>query len=133
MKKISENLNSYNVSIWFGSIALMVSGLIMMATKTMSDLLAIILLLGIMAMMTNFFTYVGMDKKAHDERLRKIGTFATTYSWYITLVFVSFLVITMYWSQNIHNPIELMGVIIFVMTLTMLVGNTILSRKGDID
>jgi hypothetical protein len=39
----------------------------------------------------------------------------------------------MYWSENIHNPIELMGVIIFVMTFTMLVGNTILSRKGDID
>jgi uncharacterized membrane protein YkgB len=74
-----------------------------------------------------------MDKKAQDERLRKIGTYATTYSWYITLVFVSFLVLTMYWGQNIHNPIELMGVTIFVMTSTMLVANTILGRKGDID
>ena len=111
----------------------MVSGLIMMATKTMSDLLAVVLLLGITAYMTNFFTYVGMDKKAKDERLRKIGTFATTYSWYITLVFISFLVITMHWAQKIHNPIELMGVTIFVMTATMLIVNTILSRKGDID
>lgn len=128
-----RNYNVYNVSIWLGSIALMVSGLMMMATKTMSDLLAVILLLGITAYMANFFTYVGMDKKAQDERLRKIGTFATTYSWYITLVFISFLVITMQWSQNIHNPIELMGVTIFVMTSTMLVANTILSRKGDID
>jgi L-asparagine transporter-like permease len=86
-----------------------------------------------MAMITNFFTYVGMDKKAQDERLRKIGTYATTYSWYITLVFVSFLLINMYWAQNIHNPLELMGVIIFIMTSTMLIANTILSRKGDID
>jgi len=128
-----RNYNVYNVSIWLGSAALMVSGLIMMATKTMSDLLAVILLLGITAYMANFFTYVGMDKKAQDERLRKIGTFATTYSWYITLVFISFLVITMYWAQKIHNPIELMGVTIFVMTSTMLIANTILSRKGDID
>jgi hypothetical protein len=123
----------YNVSIWLGSAGLMLSGLVMMATKTMSDLLTVILLLSIMALMSNFFTYVGMDEKAQDERLRKIGTFATTYSWYITLVFVSFLVITMYWAQNIHNPIELMGVVIFVMTSTMLIANTVLSRKGDID
>ncbi|MBI5459596.1 hypothetical protein [Methanobacterium sp.] len=129
----SENYKVYNISIWFGSAALMISGLIMMATKTMSDLLAVIILLGITAYMANFFTYVGMDKKAQDERLRKIGTFATTYSWYITLVFISFLVITMYWAQNIHNPIELLGVTIFVMTSTMLIANTILSRKGDID
>jgi hypothetical protein len=129
----SENYHIYNISIWFGSAALMLSGLIMMATKTMSDLLAVILLLGLIAFMTNFFTYVGMDEKTKDERLRKIGTFATTYSWYITLMFISFLVITMYWAQNIHNPIELMGVTIFVMTATMLIANTILSRKGDID
>ena len=128
-----RNYNLYNVSIWLGSAALMVSGLVMMATKTMSDLLAVILLLGITAYMANFFTYVGMDKKAQDERLRKIGTFATTYSWYITLMFISFLVINMYWAQNIHNPIELMGVTIFVMTSTMLIANTILNRKGDID
>lgn len=128
-----KNYNLYNASIWLGSAGLMLSGLVMMATKTMSDLLTVILLLSIMALMTNFFTYVGMDEKSQDERLRKIGTFATTYSWYITLVFVSFLVITMYWAQNIHNPIELMGVVIFVMTSTMLIANTILSRKGDID
>lgn len=133
MKNIIQKFNSYNVSIWFGCAALMVSGLIMIATKTMNDLLAIILLLGITAIMTNFFDFMGMDQKNQDERLRKIGTFATTYSWYISLVFVSFLVISMYWAQNIHNPFELMGVTIFIMTSTMLIANTILNRKGDID
>jgi uncharacterized membrane protein YkgB len=132
-EKWFDNYNWYNLSIWLGSAALMVSGLVMMATKTINDLVSVILLLGIMAFTSNFFTYVGMDKKAQDERLRKIGTYATTYSWYITLTFVSFLVLTMYWGQNIHNPIELMGVTIFVMTSTMLLGNTILGRNGDID
>lgn len=130
---MGKTYNLQNVSIWLGSAALMFSGLTLMITKTMNDILSVILLLGIMAMITNFFTYVGMDKKAQDERLRKIGTYATTYSWYITLVFVSFLLINMYWAQNIHNPLELMGVIIFIMTSTMLIANTILSRKGDID
>lgn len=128
-----SNYDMYNVSMWLGSAALLVSGLIMIVTKTMSDLLAVVLLLGIMALMTNFFNYVGMDEKARDERLRKIGTFAATYSWYITLIFVTFLVLNMYWGQNIHNPIELMGVTIFVMVSTMLIANTVLSRKGDIE
>jgi hypothetical protein len=128
-----SNYDVQNISIWLGSAALMLSGLIMMVTKTMSDILVVIILLGATAYLTNFFIYVGMDKKAQDERLRKIGTFATTYSWYITLMFISFLVINMYWAQNIHNPIELMGVTIFVMTSTMLIANTILNRKGDID
>lgn len=131
--KSLDSYSWYKLSIWIGSAALMLSGLIMMATKTINDLVSIILLLGIMAFTSNFFTYVGMDKKAQDERLRKIGTYATTYSWYITLTFVSFLVLSMYWGQNIHNPIELMGLTIFVMTSTMLVANTILGRKGDID
>ncbi len=132
-KKWLDSYNWHNMSIWLGSAALMLSGLMMMVAKTMNDLVSVMLLLGIMALVSNFFTYVGMDKKAQDERLRKIGTYATTYSWYITLTFVSFLVLSMYWGQNIRNPIELMGVIIFVMTSTMLVANTILSRKGDID
>jgi hypothetical protein len=130
--KIS-NFNWYTISIWFGSVALMASGLILMATKAMSDLLAVTMLVGITFLLTNFFSYVGMDKKAQDERLRKIGTFSATYSWYITLVFVSFLVITMYWAKNIHNPLELMGVTIFVMVATMLAANTILGRRGDIE
>ncbi|HEX3013308.1 MAG TPA: hypothetical protein VHO92_03405 [Methanobacterium sp.] len=128
-----SNYDMYNISIWFGSVALLLSGVVLIATKTMSDLLAVIMLLGIMALMTNFFNYVGMDKKARDERLRKIGTFAATYSWYITLIFVTFLVINMYWGQNIHNPIELMGVTIVVMVSTMLIANTVLSRRGDIE
>lgn len=127
------NLNTYEISIWIGSIILMISGLILMATKTMTDLLAIFMLLGVAAFASNFFNYLGLDEKAKDERLRKIGTYATTYSWNITLVFVSFLVITMYWAQNIHNPLELMGVTIFVMVATMLIANTILRRIGDID
>jgi L-asparagine transporter-like permease len=123
----------YNVSIWLGSAALIVDSLVLIIWKTMDDAVAIGLLLGIMVYIANFFAYIGMDETARDERLRKIGTYAATYSWYITLVFVVFLVITMYWGQNIHNPVELMGVTILVMVSTMLIANTVLSRKGDID
>lgn len=127
------NLKSYNLSIWIGSFILMISGIILMVTETMNDLLEVFMLIGIVAFLTNFLTYIGMDDEAKDERIRKIGTYATTYSWYITIIFISFLVIDMYWAQNIHNPLELMGVTIFVMVFTMLIGNIILRYKGDID
>lgn len=123
----------YNISIWLGSVVLIVDSLVLIIWKTLDDVVVIGLLLGIMVYMANFFAYIGMDEKVRDERLRKIGTYAATYSWYITLVFVVFLVITMYWAQNIHNPIELMGVTILAMVSTMLIANTVLSRKGDIE
>ena len=132
-KNVFNNYDMYKVSIWLGSVALIVDSLVLIIWKTMNDLVAIGLLLGIVIYGISFFAYMGMDKTARDERLRKIGTYSATYSWYITLVFVVYLVITMYWSQNIHNPAELMGVTIFVMVSTMLIANTVLSRRGDIE
>ncbi len=123
----------YNASIWLGSAILIVDSLYLMANKIMNDFTAIGLLLGIMIYMGSFFAYMGMDETARDERLRKIGTLAATWSWYITLVFISFLLISMYWAQRIHDPVELMGLTIFVLVTTMLIANTILSRKGDIE
>jgi len=36
-------------------------------------------------------------------------------------------------ANRIRDPVELMGVTIFVMVAAMLVANLILSRKGDIE
>jgi hypothetical protein len=132
-KKPARDYDLYKISIWLGSAILLVDSFYLMATKTMNDFAAIGLLLGILIYVSSFFASIGMEKTARDERLRKIGTLAATWSWYITLVFVSFLVVSMYWAQRFHDPIELMGLTIFVMVSTMLVANTILSRIGDID
>lgn len=132
-KEKSRNYDWYKISIGVGSAILLVDSFYLMATKTMNDLTAIGLLLGIIIYVSSFFASIGMEKTARDERLRKIGTLAATWSWYITLVFVAFLLVSMYWAQRIHDPIELMGLTIFVMISTMLVANAILSRIGDID
>lgn len=132
-KKYGKEYDTYKISIWLGSAILLVDSFYLMATKTMNDFAAIGLLLGIIIYVSSFFASIGMEKTAKDERLRKIGTLAATWSWYITLVFVSFLVVSMYWAQRIHDPIELMGLTIFVMVSTMLVANTILGRIGDIE
>jgi hypothetical protein len=132
----SNDLNRYdfyNVSIWLGSAALIVDSLVLIIWKTMNDALAIGLLLGVMVFMTNFFSYIGIEKSTQDERIRKIGTLSTTYSWYVTIVFVSFLLITSYWSGVVRTGTELLGVTIFVMVTTMIGTNTYMKLKGDIE
>ncbi|MCE7700112.1 MAG: hypothetical protein K8E24_015230 [Methanobacterium paludis] len=121
------------MSIWVGSIFLIAASIILIILKTMNDLVAVVILLGITIIMTGFFTYMGMEKSAADERVRKIGTTAATYSWYVTLVFVCFLLVTQEWAERWHNPAELLGVTIFVMVSTMLITNTYLQMKGDVE
>lgn len=128
-----QDYNSYRIIMWIGSALLIISSLALIIWKTMNDVVVIGLLLGIMFYVISFFAYIGMGDTVKDERLRKIGTLAATWSWYITLTFVGSLVVTMYWANRIHDPVELMGVTIFVMVTAMLVAHVILSRKGDID
>ena len=128
-----DSYGMYNISIWLGSVILIIVSLYLIVNKTMNDFTAIGLLLGVIIYATSFFAYIGMEKTVRDERLRKIGTLAATWSWYITLVFISYLLISMYWAQRIHDPVELMGLTIFILITTMLVANTVLSRKGDIE
>ncbi len=130
---IGSDYNKYKIGIWVGSAILIVDSFYLIAYKTMNDFTAIGLLFGILIYVGSFFAFIGMEKTAKDERLRKIGTLAATWSWYITLVFICFLLVSMYWANRIHDPIELMGLTVFVMVTTMLVANTILSRIGDID
>jgi membrane protease YdiL (CAAX protease family) len=117
-------------SIWIGSILLVIGGLALVIGKKIDELIAIILLLGILAIMVNFFIYIGMDKPL-DERLKKIGTLSATYSWYITIVFITFLQITSYWTGKTRNMEEIIGIIIVVMVCTMMTINTYLTRKGE--
>ncbi|KAF5066285.1 hypothetical protein [Methanobacterium aggregans] len=123
----------HTVSIWLGSVTLIAASLALIILKTMNDLVAVAILLGITIIMTGFFTYMGMEKSSADERVRKIGTTAATYSWYITLVFVCFLLVTQEWAGRWHDPAELLGVTIFVMVSTMLITNTYLQMKGDVE
>lgn len=90
VSSIDKNYNNYRLGILIGSTILIVDSLYLMAYKTLNDLTAIVLLFGIIIYVGSFFAYIGMEKTAKDERLRKIGTLAATWSWYITLVFLCF-------------------------------------------
>ncbi len=131
--KSLSGYNIYNISIWLGSILLIISSLSLIIWKTMNDILAITLLIGVMIFTTTFFTYLGMENPEKDERIRKIGTISATYSWYVTISFVCFLLITGYWSGVPRTSTELLGVTIFVMVTTLIGTNTYLKYKGDVE
>jgi uncharacterized membrane protein len=81
----------------------------------------------------NFFGFLGMEKPSKDERARKIGTYAATYSWYITLVAMCFLVI---WNIafNLNMSVaRFFGIILLVMVTTLMVINAYKAWKGDVE
>jgi drug/metabolite transporter (DMT)-like permease len=123
----------YKVSLWLGSAALVIAGIVLVIWKSMDDILAIVVLSGILILLSNFFIYIGMDKPLKDERSKKIGTLSATYSWFITLGFMGFLLISGYWSHRAFMPEELFGLIFIVMILSMLAINAYFGGKADVE
>lgn len=130
VKKSSNNYDLHKVSMWIASAALLICGLVLIIWKTIDDTIALVVFLSIIILSSNYFQSIGMDKPK-DERLRKIGTMAATWSWYTTLSFVGFLLVFSSWGGREYNAAEAFGVTIFVMVLTMVVSSAYLNYKGD--
>lgn len=133
--KAEKNDKQYNASkwlMWIGSVILIVSSVYLIIWKTFNDVVSTSVLIGAMIFVVSFFTYLGMDNPK-DERLMKVGTTAATWSWYITLMFMCFLLFSGYISHRNFQPAEIFGLVIFVMVTTMLVLNTYFNRKGDVE
>lgn len=129
---MKNNSDSYSVSMWLGSIILIVCGLFMMIYKYVDLTIAVMVLGGILLISSNFFAYIGTSKP-QDERLRKIGTLSATYSWYITLSFICFFIFTGYVAQRERKTAEILGVIILIMVISMVLSNTLLRLRGDVE
>src|SRR5690606_10715415 len=76
--KNKKKTDLFKICIVIGSAAIILPVTILIITRTMSIMLAVIILIGILAFMVSFFSFVGMEEP-EDERLRKIGTIAATY------------------------------------------------------
>lgn len=131
--KINRNPWAYRAVLWLGSAMLVATGVILIVWKSMSDILAIAVLTGILLLVSNFFVYIGRDRPLKDERSAKIGTLAATYSWFVTLAFMGFLLISGYWSRRAFTPEELFGLVFVVMVLSMLAINAYLGGRADVE
>jgi len=130
--KIDKQYLASKALMWIGSAILLVCAVYMIIWKTFNDIIAIEVLIGAMVIIISFFSYIGMEKPA-DERLIKVGTMSATWSWYITLMFMCFLLFSGFYTPRQFQPAELFGLVIFVMVSTMIVLNTYFNRKGDVE
>jgi uncharacterized membrane protein YecN with MAPEG domain len=130
--KIDKQYKASKALMWIGSALLLVPAVYMIIRKTFNDIIVITVFLGAMFIIISFFSYIGMDKPA-DERLMKVGTMSATWSWYITLMFMCFLLFSGFYTPRQFQPAELFGLVIFVMVSSMLVLNTYFNRKGDVE
>lgn len=122
----------FTISIWVGSAALILSGIILMFFNGTGDVLAVTVLIGILAFMVSFFSYIGMEEPK-DERLKKIGTMATTHSWYLTLLIIGSFLISSIWSGKEYISVSSLGLILLVMVSTMFSVNVYFNTKGDVE
>jgi hypothetical protein len=68
-----------------------------------------------------------------DERTKKLGAYAATYSWLLTLVLIALLFWVDYFSVFKLTVTQALGTTLFVMVLSMNVFRWYFSRKGDIE
>ena len=74
-----------------------------------------------------------VDVSENDEWTKKLGTYAATYSWLLTLVFIALLFWIDYFTVVELTVTQALGTTLFVMVLSMNVFRWYFSRKGDVE
>jgi hypothetical protein len=121
------------ISYWAGSLLLMAVAAVIYITQKIDDITAAAALLGVLLMVSSVFEYIGVGRSAPDERARKIGTLAATWSWYITVSFTGMLLVFSYWNGREFTTAHLLSTIVFIMTSSMLIINAYFRLKGDVE
>lgn len=128
-----DKLWNYKVSLFIGSIALVIEGLIMMWSNKIDFPIVLGLVFGLLALTISFWHYIGASKDMRDERMLRVGTYATTLAWYsTTMIIVCAAIIANY--MNIQcSSIQAMGFAISVGIASMLAWLIFYSARGDIN
>ncbi len=133
-QEINETrLGIIKASMWLGYLVMIGLGLAMAIFDWSDGNATLAVLFCVVIFTANFFGYLGMEKSARDERARKIGTYAATYSWYITLVAMCFLVI---WDIAFGMKLSVarfFGIVLVVMVTSMMAINAYKGYRGDVE
>ncbi len=131
--KNSEQLGIVKASMWLGYLVMLGLGTYLAVWQPADGNSTLIVLFCVAIFTANFFAYLGMEKPGKDERARRIGTTAATYSWFITLCAMCFVYIwDVAFSLSMGIP-RFLGIALLVMVISMAGLNMYLGRKGDID
>jgi hypothetical protein len=126
-------LGVVKLSMWLGYAVMIALGLAMAVFEWSDGNASLAILFCVVIFTANFFGSLGMEKPTKDERARKIGTYAATYSWFITLVAMCFLVIwNIAFNMNM-SVARFFGIILLVMVISMMGINAYGAYKGDVE
>ena len=117
-------------------IALCIGAIALLMTLRNMDIVIFLALIivGVICLITAFSKYLGYrENPKTDERTRKLSAFATTYSWFITFVLVNILFLLDYFGRLTINVSQTLGLIFFVMLLTMAGITMYFKRKGYVE
>ncbi len=126
-------LGIVKLSMWLGYLVMIGLGLAMAVFDWSDGNASLAIIFCVVIFTANFFGFLGMEKPTKDERARKIGTYAATYSWYITLVAMCFLVI---WDIAFGLKLSVarfFGIVLLVMVMSMMAINAYKGYKGDVE
>lgn len=121
------------ISMYIGGAALIACGILMLMNDTLDGILWLEVIIGLGLFGGGLFEFLGLRQPLKDERVARIGTRATTYSWYVVLVLVGFLsmVYGMGGGYKIGMP-QAVGSLMIVMVSSILAFNWYLGREGDV-
>ena len=74
-----------------------------------------------------------VDVPESDERTKKLGAYAATYSWLLTLVLIAVLFWIDYFTVVTLTVAQALGTTLFVMVLSMNVFRWYFSKRGDVE
>ncbi len=134
-----DPVKNYNRTMWIGIFELLMLAVVLFMRSNANfpeyDAIALVAAIGLITFGGNLFFYLGMQKPTMDERTRRIGTTAMTYSWYVTLIAICVLVMLYYASpfQLRLDVGQILGTLLFVMVASMVAFITYFGSKGDVE
>ena len=128
-----NQLGIVRASMWLGYLVMLAMGAVLVIYEPADGNATLAMLFCVAIFTANFFAYLGLERPAKDERARKIGTTAATYSWFVTLAAMCFAYIGAVAFSFPMSMARFLGVLLLVMVVTMAAFNTYLGRKGDIE
>jgi hypothetical protein len=132
-------VKNYNRTMLIGAFELLMLAAILFIRSNANfpdyDAIALVAAIGLITFGGNLFFFLGMQKPVMDERTRKIGTAAMTYSWYVTLIAICVLVMLHFASpfRLMLDAGQIFGMLLFVMVVSMLAFIAYFNRKGDVE
>lgn len=88
---------------------------------------------GTVIIITSLLKYSAYGEVQHDERTRKLGSAALSFSWLLTFILVNVLFWVDYFDWVELTVGQLIGVILFFMVLSGSILQWLYRKKGDLD